>query len=420
MGGFQLNPDVVAFFSGVKTAAEKATTTAAQTGSAGWLIVFAIVMTLVAFGLVIYYIKTQRVLETSGNIVRIGRDATQSQVAYALSNQKRIGLRAYLKTLAAAGVPAGQMSLTNFYVCAANAAGVFYPAANGVVSMEAGRAAVLAGARGFVFDIWPDLTPAANFAPSIQVVEAGSMWRRISLNQIPFAQVLKAIVQEAFEIAERPGNEDPLFLYLRFRGQPRTATFNATANALSAILERYRLDASFNTCRGQDRVFSMPITDLFKKVIIFSNTMASNTLLADYINVAPKAGVKVEWGTYEARTISDDMKTDTVRAVQHNLTWIAPESESAEAEANSYDYKAAMDYGVQFTALNMWTKNDKLEKYLSPELFGVQSFALKPTDLRYTIETIPAAQSPANMQWGSGTTAGTMRDPAPIRMPGLA
>jgi hypothetical protein len=355
--------------------------------------------------------------ETPDNIKRINQQSTQSQLIYAQQNPQRKGLRAYLSTLINSGVPASQLCLTNFYINTVVATGVFFPAYNGVISMEAVRAAVLGGARAFVLDVWPDLDPGANFAPVIQVVESGSQWRRISLNKLPLVSILKALTQEAFELTERPGYEDPLFIYLRFRGTPRPVTFNAAADALQLTMESYRLEACFNSCRAQERIFSTPITNFYRRVVIFSNNRASGTRLADYINVGPSDGIKLEWGPKDALGLSREMRTDAEIKIKTNLSWVAPVSESPDAESNSYNWEAAQDIGIHFTALNFWNRNDNFNKYFSPQLFGTYSFSLKPAKLRYTIETIPNPQLPQNPQWGTGVNAGVLKDPPAIVRP---
>ena len=355
--------------------------------------------------------------ESKPNIVRISKEATQAQTEYARLNPKRKGIREYLQKLKSAGVPASQLCLTNFYVSTANATGIFFPTYNGVASAEAARAAVLAGARGFVLDIWPDVSAGANFGPVIQVVEEGSAWRRISLNSLPLSSVLSALTQEAFDTRQRPGAEDPLFLYLRFRGSPRTSTYEQTRAALTAVLESYRLDASFNGCRAQDRLYTMPITSFFRKVIIFSNTRADGTSLADYINVAPKEGVRVEFAVEEARTLTTDMSRDAINRVKLNLTWLAPNSESSLADSNGYDWERAQEIGIQFCAMNFWNRNDQLKRYLEPTMFGTQSFAIKPAKLRYIMEVMPDPKQPFDPKWGTGKTAGTLRDPPAIVIP---
>lgn len=100
-----------------------------------------------------------------------------------------------------------------------------------------------------------------------------------------------------------------------------------------------------------------------------------------------------------------------------NMTWIAPLPETPAAENNGYDWENAQTLGIQFAAMNFWNRNDRLNRYMEPNMFGTQSFLLKPAGLRYTMEVIADPQQPFNPGWGGGATAGTMRDPPAIQMP---
>ena len=378
----------------------------------GLLILFGVII-----GLIVWYVKRIRLFENADNIRRESKTATEAQARYDIANPSRVGLKAYLSDLKRQGIPDAHLCLTNFFVSTVNATGVFFPAENGVVSPMAARAAVLGGARAFVLDIWPDLSPNAQFAPSVQIIESGSLWRRISLNLLPFVSILKALIQEAFEIDARPGSSDPVFLYLRFRGKPRASTYTGVANALRSVMEQYRLDSSYNTCRGQDRLFTAPMTSFFKKVVIMSNTRAPGNVLSDYINVGPKDGLKLEWAINEARGLNVETKADSIRKIQQNLTWVAPLSETTDAESNGWDYKISQSVGIHFCAMNFWNDNDNLKTYMAPTMFGKQSFAIKPASLRYAIEILPNPKYPADPGWGTGTNAGKPKEPSAISLP---
>lgn len=414
----EINPKIGEFFSGLASAGTAAAGKVIDTDQITITGVLLRVLIIGAFvSLYIWFARYSGTFETKPNIMRISREATQAQLEYAQANPKRKSLRTYLQSLQAANVPASQMCLTNFYVSTVNAAGVFFPSYNGVVSAEAARAAVLAGARGFVLDIWPDLTPGANFGPIIQVVEAGSAWRRISLNSLPLSSILQAIKQETFDNTMRPGSDDPLFFYLRFRGNPRASTFEATAKVLSAIFESYRLDTSYNNCRAQDRIYTLPITNFFKKIVVFSNVRATGTTLADYINVGPREGISAEIPLEDARALTYGMKSDAVQRIKMNMTWLAPPAETAAAEQNGYDVAGAQALGIHFCAMNFWNRNDQLNKYMDKAMFGTQSFLIKPVPLRYVMEIIADPKQPFNPKWGSGPTAGTLIEPPAIKLP---
>lgn len=374
-----------------------------------------VVLIVIALGAFIWYTRRTRFYETGSNIGRITKEATQAQAHYDEAQSKRVGLRAYMHKLKGEGIPDTHLSFTNFYVSTVNAAGLFFPAEDGVISPMAARAAVVAGARAFVFDIWPDLTPGAQYGPILQAVESGSMWRRISMNSLPFVSVLKTVVQEAFEMDHSPGYEDPLILYLRFRGKPRSSTYTATAAALRSVLEQYRLDASFNNCKND--IYSLPITNLFRKVILVSNVRAEGNALDDYINIGPKNGIKMEWQPNDVRALTLDAKPTEIKHIQQNLTWVAPLSEDPAAESNTWNFALSQAIGIQFCAMNFWKDTDMLKAYMAPTMFGTQSFCIKPVELRHVIDVLPAAKYPENPRWGSGTTAGTPVVPPAIRLP---
>jgi hypothetical protein len=332
---------------------------------------------------------------------------------YEVKQSSRVHLRDYLAQLKSSGVPESHFALTNFYVSTVNAAGLFFPAQYGVMSPLALRMAILGGARGFVFDIWPDLTPGANFAPVLHVVESGSLWRRITLNSVPLGPMMKALVTEAYEI-ERPGNTDPLFVYLRFRGKPRRATFDATLAILRATIEPYRLDASFNACRAQDRMFSMPIFSLFNKITVFSNLRPDHPVV-DYINVGPKEGVKLEYTPHDVRGMTEEGSISARRMIQQNITFLAPAPDDPVANANAIPLAQAQALGIQCVAMNFGNMNDTLKSYTA--MFEKSGFALKPANLRHVIDLLPVPKVPENPGWGSGPNTGSPTVPAAIARP---
>ena len=375
-------------------------------------------------GLYVWYAKYRSYFESNSNIERIIKEKTKDVSAY-YDNQrdKRIDLPTYLAELKKTGVPDTHLCLTNFYISTANATGIFLPGSDGVASEYAARAAVSAGARAFVFDIWPDLRPGGNFSPVLQIVESGSVWRRISLNSAPFVRVLKTIIHEIFE-SGRPGLNDTVVMYLRFRGSPKRQTFDGTLAALQACIEPYRLDASFNNCRGQkgdsNRLFSTFITSLFKKVIVVSNNVAHGHGLNDYINIGPDDGVKIEWSDTEALGLNDQARSKAITDIQQNLAFVAPLSEDPKTDKNNWRFDESMKIGIQYIAMNFTqlpSESENLTDYLDVKKFGRSSYLLKPKSLRYIPMFLNNPKSPENPGWGTGPTAGTPTIPPSIQMP---
>ena len=415
----ELAPEVKSFFSGigerVKAAASHIASKAEESAQA-FPIVATVIFLVIAVGLLFWYAKKQRLFETVGNIKRITRADVYSFQHYEQSKEKRVGLIPYLQELLKAGTPQNHFAVTNFYISTVNAAGVFLPAEDGIVSPLAIKGAVAAGARAFIIDVWRDLTPGARFAPCVQVIEAGSNLRRITMNHTPLSIILKAIVKEAIEDVRRPGQNDPLFLYLRFRN-PHKLTLDGAAKALQETIEPYRLEPSYNNCRGQSRIFAAPIFNLCDSIVVMSNTRAQGSLLADYINVGPMDGIKMEWTTKDANGVSDSMKPEQIRKIQQNFTWVAPLSEDPTATNNDYTLDTSQSLGIHFIGMNFGNNNDNLKKYMDPKMFGKSSFAIKPVPLRYVIEVLPNPKYPENPNWGTGKTAGSPTEPPGIKLP---
>jgi hypothetical protein len=417
----RINPELSLLLSGIGDKISSAGSkfqSATQDVGGGYGFLLIVLGIAIVIGLYVWYGKYRATFETDSNIQRIIKERTIAAAEYDASRDKRIDLPTYLAELKKAGVPDTHLVLTNFYISTANATGIFLPGEDGVVSEYAARAVVAAGARAFVFDIWPDLTPGGNFSPILQVVESGSSWRRISLNSAPFVKVLKTIMFEIFE-SGRPGWNDTVVLYLRFRGKPRRQTYDGVLAALQACIEPYRLDSSFNNCRGQtgdsNRLFSTLMPNLFKKVVVVSNDLARGHGLNDYINMGPDDGVKIEWGINEANGLNEQAKKRAITDIQQTPAFVAPLSEDPATDKNNWRMDESLKIGIQCIAMNFFQKSELLDSYISK--FGRSSYLLKPEALRYIPMFLSNPKSPENPGWGSGPTAGTPTIPPTIQMP---
>jgi hypothetical protein len=415
----RINPAITqwvsSFGQGVSTKALNVTNIVGGLYSAIMILVgFAIIL-----GVYIWYGIYRNTYETPANIERIVKARTKDAGHYDTDREKRIDLPKYLTELKNAGVPDTHLVFTNFHISTTNATGIFLPSDSSVISDYAARATIAAGARGFVFDIWPDLSPSGNFSPILQIVESGSTWRRISLNSQPFVKILKMIMFEIFESGRTPN--DVVVLYLRFRGKPRQQTFDGVLSALQACIEPYRLDASFSNCRGQkgdsNRLFSTFITSLFKKVVVVSNELALGHGLNDYINIGPSEGIKLEWGYNEAKGLNTQTRLKAIADIQQNPCFVAPFSEDFHTDKNDWNIEDSMKIGIQYIAMNFFQSSDTLTDYLSPSKFGRSSYLMKPESIRYIPVFMTNPKSPQDPKWGSGPTAGTPTIPPAIQMP---
>ena len=424
-----LNPVLSDMFTAQKT---KIKSLVGEGGSVrGWILV--VVLAAVFIGLLVWLYKRYMRLEYPYNVSSLAYRGAKRGSRY-MDTTKRKSLRQYLETLQAQGVPASHMALTNFYFSTANGAGFFFSedkgsAVDGVFSPQAAQLAAQAGARAFVFDIWPDLRPEANFAPVLQVVEQGSKWRRISINAIHVSTAIKPIIDTLMVKGLQGGavdmSREVVMFYFRFRGVPRVQTYAGVAATLRNMAEQYRLDSSFSAARGQTRLFRTPITEFFVKIIVGSNVNAAGTPLQDYINFVGAApmfsgektnGIRVEWSPGELVSQTEDMKRENIGRIQQNLSVCALPLENGGSQKNDLDWKMVHSYGIHMTSMNFFNSDSiQMKEYMSADNFGVYGYKIKPVNLRFAIEVLPDPQVPENPRWGQGQTAGTLQTPDPIR-----
>lgn len=419
-----LNPAISTWLND-KAAKMKSLAASDGSSSRGWIIVIVLAIALIA--LVVWLYKRMGRLEYTSNIRRLAYYGSKRGNQY-MDTNKRKSLKGYLERLKSQNIPASHMALTNFYFSTVNGASFFFSedkgsAVDGVFSPQAAELAAQGGARAFVFDVWPDLRPEANFAPILQVVEEGSTWRRISLNSIHISTAIKPIIDTIMVKGLQGGadmSKDVVIFYFRFRGTPRLQTYAGVAATLRSMAEQYRLPSPFSARRGQDRLFRTPITEFFGKIIVGSNVNAAGTPLEDYINFAGASektnGIRTEWSPSELVSQTEDMKRETIDRIRQNLSLTTLPLEKGTSQANEMDWKTVQTFGVHMVGMNFFnTDTAQMKEYMSADNFGVYSYKIKPVNLRYAIETLPDPLIPENPKWGEGQKAGNIVAPETIR-----
>ena len=406
----RLNPLIGEFFSG---AASKLKTNASAVP--WWIYIIAVVILIGVF----YYLANMYwILESAPNVRSKLRTFVDAYSSYGDKRSSRKGLRQYLADLKAGGVPNSHLSLSNFLVSSANTAAVFTPLKDGIASPEAVRLAIAAGARYLDISIFPSGTSRT---PVVCELQPGSKWRRITMNQVSFRSVMEAVQQYAIagpgavsDVASAPYREDPLFIMLRFNGPQHPKLYEEVANVLRDTIEPVRLDFTWYAARSADRLFKTPITEFYGKVIIISNVYPPETSkLNDYINLGPRSSTPLEMTPTNIANVPDEQKAATIEKIKQNLTVARVPNEEPSGNINEWDYTKAHALGIHFAAMNFWSNDEKLKGYLSSSLFGVNSFHIKPVQLRYVIEYMapPAEPNPA-LNAGTGTPAA----PPPINI----
>jgi len=395
--GPRLNPVITALFTGAVASVQGRP---AGGGLPFWAYILAAVLVYLCFS---YYGKVYWTLETPANIRTRLRTFTDKFNVYGDQRSSRRGLLQYLDDLRKEGVPDSNFALTNFYVCSANTAATFTPVRDGLASPDAVRLALAAGARYLDITIWSGGATTGH-APFVAEMDTGSNWRRLTMNEISFRAAMDAVKsygmagpQAAADTNTAPYAHDPLFIMLRFMGNPKPETFDKVADALNKTIEPFRLDFTYYKGRGMDRFFKTPITEFIDKVIIMSNVYPPDgSALSDYINIGPRS-FALEMSIKEILSTPEANKATLQAKIQQNLVITRSSMEEPQGDTNTWDFTAAQALGVHFTAMNFWSQDGNLAAYRKSDMFGVNSFNLKPTGLRYVIEYVkpPALPDPS-------------------------
>ena len=393
----RLNPAITSFFT---EALAKVQTTGVG-GIPFWAYLLAALIVYLCFH---FYTKVYWTLESPANIRTRLRDFVTKYNIYGDQRSSRRSLLQYLEDLRKTGIPDSHFALTNFYVCAANTAATFTPIRDGIVSPDAVRLALAAGARYLDFTIWSGGS-STNHAPFIAEMDVGSNWRRLTMNQLSFRAAMDAVEQygiagpgAAADTGTTPYARDPLFIMLRFMGNPKPETFDQVADALTNTIEPYRLDFTYYKSRGMDKLYKTPITEFSNKVIIMSNIYPPDgSALSDYINIGPRSTVPLEMTNKDVLSIPQENKAAITTRIQQHLTVVRSSMEEPEGDTNSWDFAPLQALGVHFAAMNFWSQDANLAAYRKPDMFGVNSFKIKPADMRYIIEYVkpPLLPNPA-------------------------
>jgi hypothetical protein len=384
----KINP---ALFSAATSAASKISTSA-LIGIPWYIYLFS---AIILYFLFFYYYRQYWLIETPGNIRYRLKNFVIKYNDYGNQRASRKGLEKYLQDLRSAGISDDQMALTNFHVCSAVLPATFSPIRDGIVSPDAVRLVMAAGVRFLEIGV-NNGSRDTNYMPYVATMDAGSNWRRITMNQLPLSTIMDSIISFGMggpnadqSTIEAAYNNDPLFIMLTFNGKTSVETFKQTAEVLKNSIEAYRLDFTFYGGRGAEQLFKTPIQHFLGKVIILSNKYAPiNNPFNDYINIGPRGTTPLEMSPKGLLGIAENNQGTLVARIQQNLTVTRADPIEPDCDKNAWNWQQAHSLGIHFAALNFWSQDEQLDAYRKPEVFGVNSFLLKPATLRYTIEYV--------------------------------
>ena len=378
-------------------------------------IVFIVLLVLAIIGVIIY-VNIMRNQPSSTNLGILVNTGVTNAAAYPKNMPNRKGLNDYL--LSIGNLSADQLAISNFHVMTANLGGFFTPVNKAAFCKEAIQYSINAGARCIIFDIWPDTNKGANLGPILKVCANDSDYTRLSYYTLDLATAFTEVRKYAFEDSANPASNDPMILYLRFRGKPVSNTFSLTAMTLASVFKDHRLPFNFATTNNNP-LYSTPINTSFPgKIIILSDQAGTGTSFAEWVNnpVAPNNSPftrKTIATPGEVHSLTPSQLSILDTSCTTNLMACAPLPEDiANSESNAWDWKQAQNAGIQFCGLNLWVNDNGLKAYLDPVVFGTYSFLIKsgipPSTTegfasRYTIERVPPPITVKPLGYGNGT-----------------
>jgi hypothetical protein len=310
---------------------------------------------------------------------------------------------------------------------------------NGTVDPDAVNLQVRSGARAVIFDIWPDpadptvpvvatmIDEASNGSPHVfgtpswWVTNGGlskgtgrySNWKTLSRNRVRAREMLKTAVDVAFGDNGQPTNvqgTDPFFLILCLHGAMTTDYLNTLAADLDFALGHRAMDSSIRPqvgtanplCSSFVRDFqskacvivcpdiqpgfqSLPSVNTYTQFF----TAYSQTNMINHTNIMELQPNTILFSPSSiGAMIQDTTAPCDVSAAPGSLvpppragfcviapSTGAPSTQNADL-INDSAFSDAMNAGVQFIGINMFSEDDTFRKFFDFDNFGTYSFRL--------------------------------------------
>lgn len=200
---------------------------------------------------------------------------------------------------------------------------------------------------------------------------------------ISFEEVCETIANTAFSKLIN-NSSDPLFINLNLNINSNIDT----ANKIAKLLEKYfgkRLLSRKYSYQGINpnpdasvNIATVPITELFNKVIIICDKDYEDSKLEELVNISKKVQSNFRTLTYTEVKDSYDLEelTDFNRK---NLTRVV--IDKVYRKKNNFNYNIPWYMGSQFICMDYFHPDEHMKSYL--KRFKNSSFVLKPYKLRY-------------------------------------
>ena len=301
----------------------------------------------------------------------------------------------------------------------------------GVVSGDAARRQVEAGARALTLDIWPD--PADRQSPIVACMVDSqdwpiqttwmkwgltkgmgrySNWQRLTRNTKPVGEILKSALSAAFGSSPGPQNTDPFFLILKLHGAMSIDYLNHLGDIVRDAIGANRMSTEWNRCLNQRALCTEPVDSFLSKafVIVIPDIQPGYNSLPN-INSYPNfisAYLETRMGEI---TNAMEQQPNTMMFDPAGVSAIASAGAAACAGANlgpapppparpprcfcivqpstggqsadntvlfsQNNYTTCMQSGAQFVAVNLFSPNASdgpLNTFFDPAYFGKYSF----------------------------------------------
>jgi hypothetical protein len=314
--------------------------------------------------------------------------------------------------------------INRFAVATANYGGVMTDASTsggfiGIVTPEAARLQVDAGARAIIFDVWPDtadrdrptVATMANATDSLMVTSGGldkgvgrySQWKMLTRNSAPLGDIMKAAVDTAFT---GPQSTDPFFVVLKLHGTMSVSYLNTMGNIVRSVIGGHAMGGNWNKCANQSAVNTEPVSSFRSKVFLivipeiqpgydplpnvktygaFMNTYRTTTMWepTNAMEMTQPNTILFEPSGLGAITATTEVNGVPQTIAQTGLCVVQPStggrSSTNAALFNDASYLACLQSGAQMVAINLLGQSEgdeTLKTFFDKKNFGVHSFRL--------------------------------------------
>jgi hypothetical protein len=208
-----------------------------------------------------------------------------------------------------------------------------------------------------------------------------------TFNYVTFGEVLNVISNYAFTMSSAPNPADPLFIHLRVK-----STNKKMFEKLTELIENFNNSTSRilgpNYSYSKKNLAAVPLNELAGKVIIMvdgTNKTFLETKFNEFVNIVSKSAILRGLTNYEI-VYTPDMD-ELINHNRVNMTIGCPDKGANPSNPNSLIMR---NNGCQFIAMRYQIVDSFLEENNMFFEENGTAFVLKPDDLRYKVQTIPA------------------------------